>query len=317
MTPFDDTHRRQLVAKTGRAGRSRSRKPSSARVGTRERGRSPADGVDGDKDGLYIQEVAEMLGVSASMLRVWERQGLVAPARSSAGFRIYSVEDIARLGRVRDLIRGEGLNVAGVRRVLEVEEAPVARPPSLEGEHAPGVGERLRRLRRESGQSLRDLAAKTGLSPSHISAIERSLNRPSVAALQKLCAALNSSMVEVLGGSDHEENRLVVRGSQRKALELDIPGVEIHELSAIDTQLEPLMFRLAPGAGSGEAYQHAGEEFLHVLQGVFEITLDETTVHRLEAEDSMTFASHRPHRWQNPHDEQECVILWINTPRTF
>ena len=270
----------------------------------------------GGKDGVYIQEVAAMLGVSASMLRVWERQGLLAPARSASGFRIYSIDDIARLRRIRDLIRGEGLNVAGVRRVLELDQPPP--PPAADGEpDARGLGERLKQLRREGGQSLRDLATETGLSPSHISAIERSLNRPSIAALQKLCAALGTSMVEVMGGHAQSAEQLVVRTDERRPLELGIPGVEIEELYAIDTQLESLLFKLAPGAGSGEAYQHAGEEFLYVLEGTFEITLDETSVHRLEAGDSMTFQSHRPHRWSNPSAERDCSIVWINTPRTF
>jgi DNA-binding transcriptional MerR regulator len=279
-------------------------------------------GGDGDGgvglDGLHIQEVARMLGVSPSLLRAWERQGLVSPTRSPGGYRVYDAGDVARLRRVHRLIRGEGLNAAGARRALERE----ARSPRGDGSasaaaEGPAVGRRLKQLRLEGRRSLRELAAASGLSASHISAIERGLGRPSVAALQRLCAALGSSMVDVLGDGSAGERRVVVRADEGRPLRLDVPGVEIRQLSAVETQLEPLLFRLAPGAGSGESYRHAGEEFVYVLEGDFALTFDETTEHRLGAGDAMTFASTRPHRWRNPHARRECVLVWVNTPRTF
>ena len=58
-------------------------------------------------------------------LRVYERRGLLEPARSEGGTRLYSRADIETLHRIRDLL-GEGLNLAGIARVLELE-AEVAR----------------------------------------------------------------------------------------------------------------------------------------------------------------------------------------------
>jgi transcriptional regulator with XRE-family HTH domain len=275
------------------------------------------DAGTAERYGLHIQAVATMLGVSPSRLRAWEREGLVSPTRSSAGFRIYGADDIARLRRVHALIRGEGLNAAAVRRILAGED-----PRASGAADAPAteltVGRRLKRLRADDGRSLRELAADCGLSASHISAIERGLSRPSVATLQRLCAALGSSIVDVLGGNAAgSEPSPIVRASEAVPVQLDIAGVEILRLSVVETQLEPLLFRLAPGAGSGEAYQHAGEEFLHVLEGEFELTLDAALEYRLRAGDSMTFASTRPHRWRNPDRRRSCVLVWVNTPRTF
>lgn len=54
-------------------------------------------------------------------LRVYERRGLVDPARTSGGTRLYSLADVERLIRIRDLL-AEGLNLAGVARVLALEE---------------------------------------------------------------------------------------------------------------------------------------------------------------------------------------------------
>ena len=67
-----------------------------------------------------ISVVAEMVAMPAQNLRVYERHGLVDPARTEGGTRRYSRADVARLHRIRDLL-AEGLNLAGVARVLALE----------------------------------------------------------------------------------------------------------------------------------------------------------------------------------------------------
>lgn len=54
-------------------------------------------------------------------LRVYERRGLLEPERTTGGSRLYSAEDIDRLHRIRELL-AEGLNLAGIARVLALEE---------------------------------------------------------------------------------------------------------------------------------------------------------------------------------------------------
>lgn len=72
--------------------------------------------------GVYaISVAAEMVSMEIQNLRVYERRGLVAPDRSPGGTRLYSRRDVERLHRVRDLL-AEGLNLAGIRRVLELED---------------------------------------------------------------------------------------------------------------------------------------------------------------------------------------------------
>ncbi len=72
--------------------------------------------------GVYaISVAAEMVSMEIQNLRVYERRGLVDPARSSGGTRRYSPDDIQRLHRIRELL-AEGLNLAGIARVLVLEE---------------------------------------------------------------------------------------------------------------------------------------------------------------------------------------------------
>src|SRR5436305_192950 len=82
-----------------------------------------------------------------------------------------------------------------------------------------------------------------------------------------------------------------------------------------NTVMEPHLFRVKPGGGSGESYSHEGEEFLHILRGRFEIWLNDTEHHLLKPGDSLYFESSMPHRWKNPGKVETC-LLWINTPPT-
>src|SRR5580692_12558695 len=75
---------------------------------------------------VYVISVAaELAGVHPQTLRVYERRGLVDPSRTGGGNRRYSQRDIEQLRRIGDLTAA-GLNLEGVRRVLELE-ADVAR----------------------------------------------------------------------------------------------------------------------------------------------------------------------------------------------
>jgi MerR family transcriptional regulator, heat shock protein HspR len=70
---------------------------------------------------VYVISVAaELAGVHPQTLRIYERKGLLDPARTAGGNRRYSESDLDRLRRIAELT-DEGLNLAGVRRVLELE----------------------------------------------------------------------------------------------------------------------------------------------------------------------------------------------------
>jgi len=70
---------------------------------------------------VYVISVAaELAGVHPQTLRIYERKGLVDPARTGGGSRRYSDDDIAQLRRIQELTTA-GLNLAGVRMVMELE----------------------------------------------------------------------------------------------------------------------------------------------------------------------------------------------------
>ena len=67
-----------------------------------------------------ISVAADLAAMQIQNLRVYERRGLLSPSRSSGGTRLYSERDVARLIRIRVLL-AEGLNLAGIARVLDLE----------------------------------------------------------------------------------------------------------------------------------------------------------------------------------------------------
>ena len=71
---------------------------------------------------FMISVAAELAEMHPQTLRMYERRGLVRPQRSSKSTRLYSLEDVERLQRIQQLVSECGLNLAGVERVLEMEE---------------------------------------------------------------------------------------------------------------------------------------------------------------------------------------------------
>lgn len=75
------------------------------------------------EEGVYVISIAaELAGMHPQTLRSYERRGLVEPARSAGNTRRYSQRDVERLRLIQRLTRNDGLNLAGVERVLELRE---------------------------------------------------------------------------------------------------------------------------------------------------------------------------------------------------
>jgi MerR family transcriptional regulator, heat shock protein HspR len=69
-----------------------------------------------------ISVAADLAGVHPQTLRIYERRQLVSPSRSAGNTRLYSDADIARLRLIQQLTQEEGINLAGVERIIELED---------------------------------------------------------------------------------------------------------------------------------------------------------------------------------------------------
>jgi DNA-binding transcriptional MerR regulator/quercetin dioxygenase-like cupin family protein len=257
---------------------------------------------------LRISEVARRVGISSSALRAWEALGLVAPERTESRYRLYSEADVRLLQRAIFLRRARGLNPAAIVHVLK-RQGVVSAPRKAQAH----PGQHFRRLRTRRGLSLAQVARATGVSVGFLSGLERGQMRSSIATLRRIARFYRTNILSLFETAG--ENPRLVRPSERKVLETT-PGVRMELLAWGNTAMEPHLFRVKPGGGSGESYSHEGEEFLHILRGEFEIWLNRKEHYRLKPGDSLYFESSTPHRWKNP-GRTEAWLLWINTPPTF
>ena len=102
---------------------------------------------------VYVISVAaELAGVHPQTLRIYERKGLVDPARTSGGSRRYSEADIEQLRRISELT-DEGLNLAGVKKVMELE-AEVERLRAELADARRSVGEAVESTHRQYRRDL-------------------------------------------------------------------------------------------------------------------------------------------------------------------
>ncbi|MEA2523210.1 MAG: hypothetical protein QOF73_437 [Thermomicrobiales bacterium] len=269
--------------------------------------------VDQDNLSLGIAEAARLVGVSTGTIRSWERLGLVQPARTKTGHRRFSLGEVELLRRVRHLREVEQLSLQAIQRTIGGAANTGDTMHQATGA-SPDWRTKLKRLRQGSGFSLREAKTVTGLSPSFISAIERGRANPSVAALQKLTSAYGTSIVDLMGGVE-QTPRTLVRPSDRKVYDVTA-GVLMEQLNFGPHQMELHLFTVESGAGTGEAFQHEGEEFIFVLTGQLTVWLDQIERYDLREGDVLYFSSSRLHEWINPGSAQ-AVFLGVNTPPTF
>jgi MerR family transcriptional regulator/heat shock protein HspR len=78
--------------------------------------------TDGDRPRYMISVAAELVGMHPQTLRIYEQKGLVRPQRTAGNTRLYSDADVERLKIVQRLTTELGLNLAGVERVLSMED---------------------------------------------------------------------------------------------------------------------------------------------------------------------------------------------------
>ncbi|HWB72238.1 MAG TPA: helix-turn-helix transcriptional regulator [Egibacteraceae bacterium] len=106
---------------------------------------------------VYIISVAaELAGVHPQTLRTYERKGLIRPARTSGGTRRYSDRDVERVRLIQELTQGDGVNLAGVMRILDLQDR-------LEAAEAAAAQARAatQRARRDAEEALADALRRT------------------------------------------------------------------------------------------------------------------------------------------------------------
>lgn len=180
------------------------------------------------------------------------------------------------------------------------------------------VGVNIKRLREEQGLTLRALAGKLGISASFLSQVESGKASPSLSTLKTISDTLSTTVGNLIGEDNKLEDNPIVRARERKHVQEVGKGINLYLLTSRDSnkQMEPLLFKLKEGATSGgRSYKHFGQEFVMVLKGSMEVTLNDVS-YMLKKGDSIYFNSSVPHAFKNAGKE-EAEAVWVVTPPTF
>jgi MerR family transcriptional regulator/heat shock protein HspR len=124
------------------------------------RRREPERRIDQERGVFMISVAAELAEMHPQTLRMYEARGLITPKRSPKNTRLYSQADVERLRRIQEMTSEQGLNLAGVETVLELEHrlerlrSEMARMRKRAGEMESRMTKELERLRKSMGGEL-------------------------------------------------------------------------------------------------------------------------------------------------------------------
>lgn len=175
------------------------------------------------------------------------------------------------------------------------------------------LGDRLRALRKSRGLSLNEVAGATGISRSFLSLVETGRSDITLGRLMRLVKFYGTSIEELVPEPQPSEP-MVVRAGEARHILSPAEGIDVMLLVA-DTErtMMPLVAEFEPHGHHVEYASHEGEEFIHILEGELEVTLDADVI-LLEAGDSLYFASDVPHALRNPSDEPARVLAVLTPP---
>jgi transcriptional regulator with XRE-family HTH domain len=255
--------------------------------------------------------MAKAVGLSPSTLRAWEAAGLSTAQRDAWGRRWYQRSESERLREIRQMRKERGLSLREIHQLLYERDGAQEESTTTTEQR---VAQRLRALRHQLELTVRQAAERTGLSASYVSSVENGYTRPSVASLLKLSQAYGANILSFYDPSPEPRRRLV-RSGDAESIAMGDPGVGVALLTPHEGAIELHLFALAPGASSGGAYRHDGDEFWYVLAGTLGVWLN-NEFFRLEAGDCLSFASTDQHRFANLAPGVT-MFLGGNTPSTF
>lgn len=236
-----DSRKELLAERESNTGRSRDeskRNPPGRQIVLRE--------------ALKIGTVAHRLGISASLLRAWERLGLARPGRTGSNYRMYTNEDLRVLQRAVYFRRVRGLNAPAILDRLRQEVLLNRKSPSTAPELQP-IGPSLRKRRLQRGESLATVAQAVNVSVGFLSNLERSQSGASIGIMRKLAQYYGLNILDFFG--DGNAALPLIRPHERRILP-EGEGVQMELLAFGKITMEPHLFRVAPGASSGERYSH-------------------------------------------------------------
>ncbi len=161
------------------------------------------------------------------------------------------------------------------------------------------IGRQVRRYRKQLALTITDMCERTGLSAGMLSKIENGNTSPSLATLRSLSTALNVPVTALFREFEEQRDATFVRAGQGLTIErrgtraghqYQLLGHSVHS----DVSVEPYLITLESGADVFPIFQHAGVEFIYILQGSM-VYRHLNATYTMGPGDSLFFDSDAPH----------------------
>lgn len=169
------------------------------------------------------------------------------------------------------------------------------------------IGEQLRLLRKQSGLTLAEVAEQTNLSIAFISNVERNLCSPTLDNLQRICSALDTSLLTLLEIQQSESK--VIRSNSRDIIFEEKNQIRYEAINFGPAKMEGLVIIIEPQCGYDKMWPHDYDEIGLVLEGELTINLNDAQFD-LKKGDAFYIDAMTEHSLSN-HSDSRCFSYWV------
>ncbi|MFC2949329.1 helix-turn-helix domain-containing protein [Virgibacillus sediminis] len=161
------------------------------------------------------------------------------------------------------------------------------------------IGAKIKQLRKQKKQTLKQISEQTDLSISFLSQLENGKSSVTLESLRKISDTLGVNPSHFFDEPEEESKQAIVRNSSHVTDAGKNPFIYRDLSGKMENPLfSPILVVLNPGENQGNNITHKGQEFLYVLEGTLTVLINQEE-HTLEPSDSIFVDSSRPHYWLN------------------
>lgn len=262
-----------------------------------------------------INQVAKMLGVVSATIRNWEKQGLISVKRSPSNYRVFTLDDIETLKKIKEYSLDRHMGIHAIKMLLPTQgTSDLQNYMEQQKENCYSrklMSEKWREIRKQQGYTLEEVSRATGISVAHLSNLENGGN-VSLDLMNKLAHFYRESPLYFMQPSA-QDNHLVRSGCGDAFQLKSDPGLEMMSLVAMrEHMMYPVLCTVEPGCGNLTPHTHNGEEIIYMLSGVVEITLNDDPPYILHPGDTFYYRGSDLHAWRNI-SPKPAKLLWIHS----
>ena len=270
-----------------------------------------------------ITQIAKELGVVPATLRNWEKQGLFYAKRSENNYRVYSLDDLELLRRIYKMSVEQQMSGTAIKSILVtgIPQSPYGKNSKSSKNGSSNrytrtlLGDNWRKEREKLGLTLDEVSKAIGISSTRLSKVEMSQINISLELLNKLASFYGESLSHFMN-QKNEDRKLVSRGDG-EPIDIGVSGVKLESLiSQKNHVFFPMLYTIESGCEAPETHRHHGEEFIHVLSGKLQVTLNYEEIYELKSGDSISFKSFDYHHWMNK-GPKPVRLIWVHSPLEF